>query len=97
MYYEKAVDLMPNNNEFRFDLAMIHLKDGNYTTAGDLFSATTKQDTSNVEAWINYSACIFAVDDTDGAIAIIEEAITTNTHKCVMKYSDYTVKIIKAQ
>ncbi len=86
VYYTKAVDLMPNNTEFRFDLAMIHLKDANYGTAGNLFSEISKQDTFNVEAWINYSACVFAVDDTDNAIEIIEEAINTNKESALLWY-----------
>lgn len=86
VYFEKAVDLMPGNLEFRFDLAMIHLKDANYDVAGELFSQIAKDDIYNVDAWINYSACIFAVDDTDNAIEIIEEAITSNKENALLWY-----------
>lgn len=86
VYYNRSVELMPNNTEFRFDLAMIHLKIGNYNTAAELFSEVAKQDNYNVEAWINHSACIYAIDETDNAIQIIEEAITHNKESALLWY-----------
>lgn len=85
-YYEKAIEIMPGNTEYKFDLAMIHMKNTNYETAISLFRDITKLDPFNIESWINQSACIFALEDIDGAIEIIEEAITNNKESALLWY-----------
>lgn len=85
-YYKKAVEIMPSNTEYRFDLAMIHLKNGRYDNASEMLEEIVKQDTFYIEAWINYSSCAYGNDDTETAIEIIEEAIDSNKDSALLWY-----------
>ena len=83
-YYKKAVEIMPSNTEFRFDLAMIHLNNERYDDALELFMEVVKQDKLYIEAWINYSACAYATGEIENAIVIIEEAIEDNKDNAIL-------------
>lgn len=85
-YYEKAVELMPSNTEFRYDLAMIHLKKERYNEASEMFAEVVKQDNLHIEAWVNHSSCAYANDDIAYAIEIIEDAIDSNKDNAILWY-----------
>ncbi len=85
-YYMRAIELMPSNIEFRFELAVIHMTNKRYDVASKIFAEIVEQENTNIEAWIYYSACAYGDDDTEAAIGIIEEAINTNKESALLWY-----------
>jgi predicted Zn-dependent protease len=85
-YFEKAIDIMPSNNEFIFDLSMIYLRREDFPKSAAGFKKVTENDVFNIEAWINQSSCHYAMDDIDSAIEIIEDALNDNKTNALLWY-----------
>jgi tetratricopeptide (TPR) repeat protein len=77
---------MPSNDDYKYELAIIHLRNRNFFESENLFREIIDHDPSFIEAWINYSVCISAVSGIEQAIDIIELAIEKNKDEASLWY-----------
>lgn len=85
-YYEKAISLIPLNDDFKYELAIVHLRNRMLQEAEILFKEIIEHDESFIEAWINYSVCINLLNDIEMAIDVIEKAIEKNKDEASLWY-----------
>jgi len=85
-YYEKAISLMPLNDDFKYELAIVRLRNRMFSEAEKLFKEIIEHDASFIEAWINYSVCIHLSNNIEMAIDIIEKAIEKNKDEATLWY-----------
>jgi tetratricopeptide (TPR) repeat protein len=85
-YYEKAISLMPLNDDYKYELAIIKLKNHLYRESEVLFSEIVEHDATFIEAWINYSVCMNLSANIEMAIDIIEKAIEKNKDEASLWY-----------
>jgi len=85
-YYLKAIELMPLNDEFKYELAMIYFNNKMNEKAAGLFKDIVRHDTQYIEAWINYSVCVSLDNGFEKAIDVIEEALEHNKGEASLWY-----------
>ena len=85
-YYEKAISLMPLNDDCKYELAVVKLSSRMFDEAEELFSEVVEHDSSFIEAWINYSVCKNLNMNIEAAIDIIEQAIEKNKDEASLWY-----------
>lgn len=85
-FYEKAISLMPLNDDFKYELAIVRLRNRMFAEAEVLFKEIVEHDPTFIEAWINYSVCINLSNDVENAIDIIEKAIEKNKDEATLWY-----------
>jgi tetratricopeptide (TPR) repeat protein len=85
-YYEKAISLVPLNDDFKYELAIVYLRNRMFPEAEKLFKEIIEHDAGFIEAWINYSVCINLSNNIEMAIDIIEKAIEKNKDEASLWY-----------
>ncbi len=85
-HYEHAIALMPFNDEFKYDLAIVFLRNNWLDKAEPQFKEIIEHDPQMIEAWINYSVCISMKDGMESAIEIIEEGLKENKDNASLWY-----------
>lgn len=85
-YYEKAISLIPLNDDFKYELGVVKLKNRLFYEAENLFAEVVEHDSTFIEAWINYSVCLNHSANIDAAIDIIEQAIEKNKDEASLWY-----------
>lgn len=85
-FYEKAISLMPLNDDFKYELAIIYLRNLMLSESEILFKEIVEHDPSFLEAWINFSVCVSMNNGIEQAIDIIEKAIEKNKDEASLWY-----------
>jgi Tfp pilus assembly protein PilF len=85
-HYERAIEIMPFNDEFKYDLAIVFLRNTWLEKADKLFREIVEHDPQMIEAWINYSVSVSLQDDYEKAIDIIEEGLKVNKDNASLWY-----------
>jgi tetratricopeptide (TPR) repeat protein len=85
-YYEHAIEIMPFNDEFKYDLAIVFLRNSSLVKADKLFREIIEHDPQMIEAWINYSVSVSLQKDYESAIDIIEEGLKENKDNASLWY-----------
>ncbi len=85
-HYERAIEIMPFNDEFKYDLAIVFLRNVTLDKAEALFKEILEHDKQMIEAWINYSVCVSLNENLESAIDIIEEGLKENKDNASLWY-----------
>ncbi|HEY9113990.1 MAG TPA: tetratricopeptide repeat protein, partial [Bacteroidales bacterium] len=84
--YERAILLMPLNDDYKYELAVVKLRNRMFSDAETLFKEIVEHDSTFIEAWINYSVCMNLSASIETAIDIIEKAIEKNKDEASLWY-----------
>ncbi|MCF6171774.1 MAG: tetratricopeptide repeat protein [Bacteroidales bacterium] len=98
-HYERAIGIMPFNGDFKYELAIVFMRNSKFNKSAALFREIVENDPQMIEAWINYSVCISLKDDVEKAIDIIEEGLKENKDNASLWYrlAGYLYKTGKVQ
>ena len=87
-YYNKALELSPNDIKVRLELANLYVKKDDTNKALKLLDEIRKKDASNIDAYKLYYKIYSKTDDTDAIMELIED-VTDN--KILAIFGDYVV------
>jgi tetratricopeptide (TPR) repeat protein len=85
-HYKRAIEIMPFNDEFKYDLAIVFLRNTWFKKANKLFKEIIEHDPQMIEAWINYSVSVSMDAGLESAIDIIEEGLKENKNNASLWY-----------
>lgn len=77
-YYEKAIELAPGQEELKFELAVLLLRNNQLEKAGKLFRDVINLNNHYSEAWLNYSLVLALQDKISEAVTLLGHALREN-------------------
>ena len=87
-YYNKALELSPNDSKARLELADLYIKKENNDKAISLLDEVIKKEASNIDAYKLYYKIYSKTDDTDAIMELIENVTDS---KILAIFGDYVV------
>jgi len=85
-YYEKAIQLAPVQDDLKFELAILLLRNNHLERAASLFKEIVNHNGSYVEAWLNYSLVLALQEKFAEAIELLTRALKDNPAEARILY-----------
>ena len=85
-YYEKAIQLAPVQDDLKFELAILLLRNNHLERAASLFQEIVNHNGSYVEAWLNYSLVLALQEKFAEAIELLSRALKDNPAEARILY-----------
>ncbi len=85
-YYEKAIQLAPGQDDLKFELAVLLLRNNQLEKSGKLFEEVISHNGHYVEAWLNYSLVLALQEKFSEAIDLLGKALKENPAEARILY-----------